>query len=114
MAKTIDSNQDLLLIAGRSDHSLKKKNKKFSVHLLMAARLLIALKWKTGFEMGIVQKQTNPHSLDGDDEQKKWLPKHTPRKMEDKKIMRYFVTFYFGVKQNTFTKKTKTKTNPKT
>lgn len=71
MAKTIDSNQDLLLIAGRSDHSLKKKNKKFSVHLLMAARLLIALKWKTGFEMGIVQKQTNPHSLDGDDEQKK-------------------------------------------
>lgn len=47
----------------------KNKIKNINLHLLTAARLLIASEWKTGFEMGTVQKQTKKHSLD-DDEQK--------------------------------------------
>lgn len=66
----------------------------------MAVRLLIASEWKTGFEMAVVQQETT-HSLDGDDEQK-WLLQNTSTKMKGKKIMRYFVTFYFQVKQSTF------------
>lgn len=57
----------------------------------------MASEWKTGFEMAVVQQETT-QSLDGDDEQK-WLFQHTSRKMKDKKIMRYFATFYFQVKK---------------
>lgn len=63
----------------------------------MAARLLIALKWKTGFEMGIVQKQTNPHSLDGDDEQKNDFWSTHPGKWRIKRLWDTLLRFISGL-----------------